>query len=81
MESKATFKMPPVETYQHEGLEAHDVVRLEKPMSDMLGAVVVGPYHMSDCYQGIGEIQAGNKDPKAPLDSPDPSGDDYKDEW
>ena len=57
MESKSTFKAPPVETFQAD-VQAHDIQRLELPSSNMLGAVVVGGCYTSDCFEDIGEVQA-----------------------
>lgn len=57
MESKATFKMPPVEHYQDE-VEDHEVKRLSLPSCDMLGAEVVGGEYTADCFKDIGEVQA-----------------------
>jgi hypothetical protein len=58
MESKATFKMAPVDTFTPE-TTSEEVVRLQSGVEPLEGAVVVGNTYGADCFRWRGQLQAG----------------------
>jgi hypothetical protein len=58
MESKATFKMAPVDTFTPE-TTSEEVVRLQSGVEPLEGAVVVGGHYSADCFRYEGQLQAG----------------------